>query len=385
MEEIRSSPSYSALPTDSQNWFDRLKSAIRNPQSTIRWLLRPVTITIILAALLITVVVGQKLGWWLVPAKPKSAPAKPDARPGKIHSEALPSGSPSVQPKVSLTNPAPLPLSSPVVAATATAELEIEALRLLQQAKADTHEQIEVRRTANGKLRIEGILETDARKAELLQALSSLRTNPAVEIQLQTVAEAARKLRASPAAPIVAIEREEVTVTKLPLDAELRRYFAARGVAVEQVDNEIERLAAATLQRSRQMARHAGALRQLAGRFSVAQLQTLDAAARGAWLSLLQSHARGLRDETLQLRASLASVLPNSSASINENSSINNNEELRRACERVAQLCADSDRIVRAAFTVSANAAPAAAIGTTSFFTNLHRIEHLAEAINAAK
>lgn len=369
---------------ESQGRFARLKAAICNPQSAIPWLLRPVTITILLTALLITVVVGQKLGWWFAPAKPRTAPTTPEALPGKINLESRPSSSPSAQPKVSSTSQAS-PGASPVVAPSATAALEIEALRLLQQAKADTHEQIEVRRTPSGKLRIEGILETDMRKAELLQALSSLRTRPDVELQLQTVAEAARKLRASPAAPITVVaEREEITLTKLPVDAELRRHLAARGVAAEQIDNEIERFAAATLQRSRQMARHAGALSQLAGRFSAAQLQTLDAAARATWLSLLHSHARSLRDETLQLRASLSPALSGSGASSNEAGSINNDEELRRACERVAQLSAESDRTVRAAFTVSANAAPVG-VRSATFFTSLHRIEHLADAISVAK
>jgi hypothetical protein len=391
MEERRILPSLlfpadeAALP-ESPGFLARIYSALRTPHSALQWLLRPLTITVLLTALLLTVVVGQKLGWWLAPTQPVGKPLPRGNAPVTPARESTPNHAPVVAPSLNLNNSnasLPVPVASPPSsAATASAELEIEALRILQQAKADTHEQIEVRRTPAGKLRIEGILETDARKAELLQALSSLRTHPAVEIQLQTVAEAARKLRAAPA---VAVEREEVTVTKLPVDAELRRHFTARGVEAEQMDNEIERFAAATLQRSRQMARHAGALRQLAGRFSVAQLQTLDAAARATWLSLLHSHARGLRDETLQLRASLALALPNSGASINENSSISNDEELRRACERVAQLCAESDRAVRAAFTVSANATPAAAIRANSFFTNLHRLEHLAEAINAAK
>ena len=373
-------PDLFASFTQPQGLLTKLYSAFRLPPSAFRW----VTITILLTALLMAVVVGQKLGWWLAPAKPKTAPAKPEARPGKINSESQPAGSPGAPPKVNSTSPAPLPVASPAANASATAALEIEALRLLQQAKADTHEQIEVRRTPSGKLRIEGMLETDARKAELLQALSSLRTHPAVELQLQTVAEATRRLRASPVAPAVVIEREEVTVTKLPVDAELRRHFTSRGVAAEQIDNEIEGFAAATLQRSRQMARHAGALRQLAGRFSASQLQTLDAAARATLLSLLHSHARSLRDETLQLRASLASALSGSGASVNETNSVNNDEELRRACERVAQLSAESDRMVRAAFTVSANAAPVG-VRSATFFTTLHRVEHLAEAINAAK
>ena len=180
-----------------------------------------------------------------------------------------------------------------------------------------------------------------------------------------------------------------MTVTKLPVDAELRRHFSARGLTGEKLDEEVTGFAAATLQCSRQMARHAGALRQLAQRFSPTQRHTLDAAAREKWLSLLRSHASSLRGETLQLRASLASVVAATAAPATDIITINNDDELRRACERVAQLCADSDRIVRAAFTVSANnseaSSPAAAMRASSFSGNLHRIEHLAEAISTAQ
>ena len=344
-------------------------------------------ITVLLTALLIVAVVGQKLGWWLAPVKPAATLTHREIRPGKTISEPPPSAQPSAEPKANassvVTLPTVVPSGTPI---TATAELEIEALRLLQQAKADTHEQIEVRRTSLGQLRIEGILETDVRKAELLLALASLRDHPAVEIHLRTVAEAAQKIRPSSSSQTpVTIEREEVTVTKLPVDAELRRHFAARGMAAEKMDDEITRVAAAALQRSRQMARHAGALRQLAQRFSVAQLQTLDAAAREKWLSLLHSHARSLRDETLQLRAALAPVLAGNISSATETSAIQTDEELRRACERLTQLCAESDRVIRAAFTVSADSSPAAVIRAATFFTNLHRIEHLAEAVSEAK
>lgn len=76
------SPDLFATFTQPQGLLTKLYSAFRIPASAFRW----VTITMLLAALLITAVAGQKLGWWFAPAKPKTAPAKPDMRPGKIHS-----------------------------------------------------------------------------------------------------------------------------------------------------------------------------------------------------------------------------------------------------------------------------------------------------------
>lgn len=73
----------------------------------------------------------------------------------------------------------------------ATAELEVEALRLLHQAGADLGEQVSVTRTAEGQLRIQGLVESDKRKNELRSALNSIESYPTVRIEIQTVAEAA--------------------------------------------------------------------------------------------------------------------------------------------------------------------------------------------------
>jgi hypothetical protein len=291
---------------------------------------------------------------------------------------------PSVEPKASASGVAPSPAISPAASSvTASAALEIEALRLLQQAKADMHEQIEARRTAQGRLRIEGILETGARKAELLQALASLRNHPAVEIQLQTVTEAARKLRpsASASTPVV-IEREEVTVTKLPVEAELRRHFAARGIAEEQIDEEIRRFASTTLARSRQAARHAGALKNLAGRF--ANSETLEGAARKQWRALLAEHARALHAEILALRAALTPVFSGTAAHSEgaDVAALQSEADLRRAAASSAALCAETDRALIAAFSLSSEASPAVAVKAASFWIKLHRGEHLSAAIN---
>lgn len=380
-DSAHSTPSLFAPLSQSQGLLDKLKSAIRNPHSAFSWLLRPVTITVLLTALLLVVVVGQKRGWWFAPAKPTASPAKRDTRQQSSAVSVSPSVRPGSTPNANTSSVAPLP--APTVApVTATATLEIEALQLLRQAKADTHEQIEVRRTSDGKLRIEGLLESDARKTELLQALSSLRNHPAVEIQLQTVAEAARKLRPTATVPNSAvIEREEVTVAKLPLDAELRRYFTARGISEARLDEEMQRFAATTLSRSRQAARHAGALKNLANRF--ANSEALESVARQQWRALLAEHARALHAELLALRATLKPVFSatagNESAGV---TALQSDADLRRAIASVASLCAETDRALIAAFSLSSESSPGVAVKTTSFWAKLQQGQNLAAAIN---
>src|SRR5207245_1631485 len=76
-------------------------------------------------------------------------------------------GSRNAKPETVLPASGPQP-PTPIVA---TADLEVEVLRLLNQAGADLGEQVNVERTAQGLLQVKGIVETDKRKAELLQAL----------------------------------------------------------------------------------------------------------------------------------------------------------------------------------------------------------------------
>ena len=58
-------------------------------------------------------------------------------------------------------------------APAASADLEVEVLRLLSQAGADLGEQVNLTRGRDGLLRIEGIVETDQRKSELMRWTSS--------------------------------------------------------------------------------------------------------------------------------------------------------------------------------------------------------------------
>jgi hypothetical protein len=351
--------------------FRNPQSAIRNPQSAA-----------LLTLLLIAVVVGQKLGWRLMPAKPAAPPMRREAHPGEATLERQPSSSPVA---AGAANPVAPPTIRPARPNIATAELELEALRLLQQAKADTHEQIEVRRSPRGKLRIEGLLDTEARKADLLQALSPLRGHPAVEIQLQTVAEAAARDRLHAprpsARPVAVVERDEITATRLPVDAELRRHFAASGITEERLDEEIRRFAALTLARSRQAARHAGALRSLTARF--ADGAALDSTARTKWRRLLSEHARALRGEIGALGEALTPVFaaPSHGAG-DEVVTLKSDADLRSAVERIASICAETDRALIVVFSISSDSTPADVIKAPGFWLNLRRGERLAEAIN---
>lgn len=389
LEDKQVLPSLFSATKGKSGFLANLKSAISNPQSAINWLLRPVTITILLAIVLLTAVVGQKLGWWF--AAPTLAPR--EVRPGKPTPERAPTSLPKAATNLEKSAASPLPTAAasampsaaPVVA---SAELEIEVLRLLRDARADLNEQIEVNRSPNGKLRVVGVLETEQRKAELLAALASVKDHPAIEIDLKTVAEAVQRQRNQPRAATseTIVEQTEITAAALPVEADLRRHFAARGVSDARMETAIRGFAATTIANAHRLRSHATTLKRLAGRFSDAELEQLDPQARTQWRDLLRHHARSLLDETLALRAALAPVFGTDSR--DEAAApfdLKTNEGLRRACDQLAALCLETDRAISAAFTLSnANNADkaAAALRAAAFHTRLHRIEHLAAALS---
>lgn len=277
-----------------------------------------------------------------------------------------------------------LPISpSPVLA---TAELEVEVLRLLNQAGADMGEQINVTRTPEGLLHVQGLTQTDKRKRELLIALASLTNNPAVRIDIQTLDEAlARQPKAQASSESVTIETTEPSSNTIAVDKDLRQYFAGRNVPESQTDEAIRQFSDRAIRRSLQVVKHAAALKALAQRFSSEDLRVLDADAKAKWLFLIRQHADRLQQESLLLRREVAPVFPGiTPQSGAPTAEIQNEADLARAVQRLFQLCSDNDRAVRAAFSISPNASSNYAIKSAQFWQSLQVAESLAFEISKA-
>jgi hypothetical protein len=276
-----------------------------------------------------------------------------------------------------------LPISaSPVVA---SAELEVEVLSLVNQSGGDLGDQVSVRRTPEGRLLVQGIVETDRRKEEVLRALAPVAGNPAVKLKVETVAEALRaqaRSRNSASNP-TSVELLESGNSKIPADAELRRYFAAKGMSGAQLDQSVNQFAARMVDRSLQALRHAGALNRLAQRFSIEQLRTLDPEARDKWLGLLRGHAQALERELSSLRRDLGPFMASGSGPA-EGFSIDTDADLQQGIHRLFTLCSATDQSVRSAFTISDSSSGTSAIKSPQFFRSLTGAEALAKSIQAA-
>ena len=261
------------------------------------------------------------------------------------------------------------------VDAVASPELEIEVTYLLNRIKANLGEQVSLTRTAGGALRVEALAENDARKDEILRALTAVRNNPAVKVEVSTVAEAAKHQQNG--SKNVTVREFEVANNRPQADAELRAYFSARLVG-EAIDEEINRYKNRVMAHSRQALLHASALKKLVTRFSPEQMRGLAPEAQAKWLAMIREHATGYEREVATLRQELRPIFNGSSAATEE---VVTEANLAPSADRLVELSYANDEAVRAAFTISADGKSAASIKSEQFWRSLSSAERLAEGI----
>ncbi len=261
------------------------------------------------------------------------------------------------------------------VDAVASPELEIEVTYLLNRIKANLGEQVSLTRTAGGALRIEALAENDARRDEILRALSPVRNNPAVKVEVSTVAEAVKHQQNR--SKSATVREVEVANNRTPADAELRAYFSARLVG-EAIDEEINRYTNRVMAHSRQALLHASALKKLVTRFSPEQMRGLAPEAQAKWLAMIREQAIDYQHEIANLRQELRPIFNGSSAPTQE---VVTEANLARSADRLVELSYANDEAVRAAFTISAEGNNAATIKSAQFWRSLSSAENLAEGI----
>jgi hypothetical protein len=289
----------------------------------------------------------------------------------------LPVASASPSPSLSIESPL-IPVTKPEDAPkiVATVDLEVEVLRLLNQAQADLGEQITVRREPDGLLYINGIVETPQRKSEVLSALETIRTSPAVMIEISTLAEAVAKEKNNAKQPeqVESVETQSTTIAaENDLIERLGSAQAARAFAAQTVN-----LSAGVMGR-------AYALRRLAGQFKPEELRQLSPDGRTKWLALIRQHAAAFQRESEKLRGKLKLAFDEPSASASAVTSVREINSASRAIEELFGFASANDRVVRSAMTTSAAGTQFTAIKTAQFWQSLRTAEALAAKLQAVK
>ncbi len=290
----------------------------------------------------------------------------------KTEKEAL--ENPSTPSLTTTSDPATKP------AAIATADLEVEVLRLLNQAGADIDDQTNVTRTSDGKLQVTGLVDSKERKNEVLRALEPVAKNPALLIKVETYSEAAARQKQTGGGSTT-VERIEVNKSRIGVFDDVSRHLG-------NTDEEaVRRFSAQILNRSRQIMSTAGTLKKLAGRFSNDDLASMSPEARSKWLSVIRAHARTCEQETRKLRQELQAVFFQGASgnSGGGDIAIDTDAELQQAAVRLFNEAAANDRVIRSAFTISAGGPADSSIKTQQFLRALTAAENLAASLQRVK
>ncbi len=283
---------------------------------------------------------------------------------------------------------APAATSPSVPPFLATPELELQVLKQLNQADAFYGEQIGLTRTTDGRLRVQGIVETDKRKNEIVQSLAPLKQNPALQIQVETVAEAAQRQtreRRGAENSVTTGNLEVEVKSAMPAEAELRAYLSRqKGLSGEVLDQEVRRFAEREIGRARQARRHAVALKQIAERFSADDLRSLDEKARNQWRAMIAQHARAAQQELEELSRELQPMFSSlSNRDRVESLRIDGDADLARAAKRLFELTTSVDEAVGRSFSIYA-ASGVAPVKTIEFSRSLWGAANLAQQLARA-
>ena len=261
---------------------------------------------------------------------------------------------------------------------TASAELEVDVAYLLNQAKADRNEQVALTRSAGGSLRVEGVVDTQERKEEFLQALAPVSNNPAVKIEIRTVAEATTQRHTATGS--LSVQEVEETANTIAAEENLRAYFAQQNLS-GSVDEAIHNYSSRLVNRAYRALFHAIELKKLMNRFANVDMRVVTPDARSKWLAMLRQHAAGFERETAMLREEMEPVFfAGASALGKEEVSIQSDAELARAVEKLHQMALFNNEAIRSAFTISTHSS-AATIKSSQFRRSLTSAENLATRI----
>jgi hypothetical protein len=276
----------------------------------------------------------------------------------------------------------------------ATSELEVEVAYLLDQFRARFGDQINLTRTPDGALGVQGIVDTEETKKEILHALSSVIKNPAVRVQISTATEALARQQERPSDRVI-VREFAGSDNAIPLYPELRRYFSQHEDTQgrekrtgpsgkdDRVDEAVRAFAGRVVGRSRRVLSHAIELKQLEERFSAPQLNVLTPSARAKWFRMVREHAEALRRETLLLSEELQPIFfPTETPGAETGGfEISSDADLAPAIERLYRLAAVNDEIVRSAFTASSEAPATTLVKAPRFRASLAMAERLADKI----
>ena len=271
-----------------------------------------------------------------------------------------------------------------------TASLLVETFYLLNAAGATQGEQVSVTASRAG-VRIDGIVESAARKRTILKWLSPLRARASVAIDVRTVDEATgRQRRLGPTQMERGVEARQ---DRIGAYEDLHRYLIDHPsiawplepqARARRIEEDVLHVAAEVLERSGRALQRAWALQRLIAQVPPDVARTLDSDTREKWYAMVREHARACRRELANLRGQLAPVFkPEMGVLTSPQSERVSASAVGEAAAALRALVAELDDAVRSAFTLSSSEVmPPPVMTGVAFWDALGRAEAIAGSVS---
>jgi DNA-directed RNA polymerase specialized sigma24 family protein len=249
-------------------------------------------------------------------------------------------------------------LRSPEPASGANAHLALEALLLLSNLGPEVERSVDLVRTPEGGITLDGVLSTADQKASVTRVFEPLRAGGQLTLALHSAEEPSTPRPSRVPVKIESLETVPVSDQRIFFDPELRAGLIAKGVPAQDVDVEIHHIANDVLTRAAQLHRDAWHIRQVAANdFSRSELQSMQPEDKMLWLTLLGKHLQSYGQHLDSLTASIQPLvsaeierpLPSQKTSV----ALNDVNELGKATEVLNSDSERLDRLLTAGLTLS--------------------------------
>jgi hypothetical protein len=265
-------------------------------------------------------------------------------------------------------------------APVATPDMQMETMWLLDQIGATLGGEIAVNLSTDQRLHVQGIVKNDARKQEILAALSPVRGNPAVKIQILTTAQASRRAVTTARSVAGTVPGVASGNSSLPAQADIGEFLASQPSPLPQTERRerVTQLSAEISTDSSNAARHAWVLKHLVEMAGPGDAQALSMDARRQYLAMVVRHAREVEQSTRRVQLQLEPVFFSELPPPGPNSALQAEPSPTPTIDRLLNTVLRNDKSVQAAFGISAGVEATVSIRSQEFHESLLETVQLA-------
>jgi RNA polymerase sigma factor (sigma-70 family) len=304
-------------------------------------------------------------------------------------SRPRPSTALPVKPSPLFASPPPLPQNDAIARSVAVranvieltdaaaAELQVQALYLLDRGGMLLGRQYDLSRDGDGFVRLTTVARDRAEQEQVRRALAPIIRTPRFRLTIKDLAHLRARAQRVSGPESVIVRDLELTQELTPLMALVRQHVS---------ETDVQRFANRVLKSSRQALLHSSVLQDLAARFGRSTLRA-NGAARATWETMLRYHALAVARETERLRADLVSLAPTSGLSnaASTNASTEGDRAvptpLHATVSQLHTLASFHDDALGAALAASTGHGTGASVDAATLIRSLEAAERLAASI----